>query len=34
MNISFKFPEGHNNAFEEIGISRNIMMQMFLAVMT
>lgn len=30
--ISYKFPEGHNNAFEEIGISRNIMMQMSLAV--
>jgi hypothetical protein len=32
--ISYKFPEGHNNAFEEIGISRNIMMQMSLAVMS
>jgi len=34
MNISFKFPEGYNNAFEKIGISRNIMMQMSLAVMS
>ena len=34
MKISYKFPEGHDNAFEEIGISRNIMMQMSLAVMS
>jgi hypothetical protein len=32
--ISFKLPEGHDNAFEEIGISRNIFMQMSLAVMS
>jgi len=33
MNISFKFLEGYNNAFEKIGISRNIMMLMSLTVM-
>jgi hypothetical protein len=33
-NIPFKLPEGHDNAFEEIGISRNIFMQMSLAVMS
>jgi hypothetical protein len=32
--IPFKLPEGHDNAFEEIGISRNIFMQMSLAVMS
>jgi hypothetical protein len=31
--IPFKLPEGHDNAFEEIGISRNIFMQMSLGVM-
>jgi hypothetical protein len=34
INISFKFPDGYNNAFEKIGISRNIMMLMSLAVMS
>jgi len=32
--IFFKLPEGHDNAFEEIGISRNIFMQMSLGVMS
>lgn len=32
--ISFKLPEGHDNVFEEIGISRNILVQMSLAVMS
>ncbi|MCG2738415.1 MAG: hypothetical protein L6282_18690 [Candidatus Methanoperedenaceae archaeon] len=32
--IPFKLPEGHDNAFEEIGISRNIFMQMSLGVMS
>jgi hypothetical protein len=32
--IPFKLPEGHDNAFEEIGISRNIFMQMSLGIMS
>lgn len=32
--IPFKLPEGHDNAFEEIGISRNIFTQMSLGVMS
>ena len=31
--IPFKLPEGHDNAFEEISISRNIFLQMSLGVM-